>query len=508
MAGHRLGLLPAGARRMLIFNGRDMVSQLTAEQVESIAAKVVGLIGPDAQWPASTVSRVPASTADEFAGDGIFSSIDTAVRAARKAQSVFMTRTLKSRYEIIAAIRKKMLEYAEDLASRAQVETELGRVEDKVMKNRLVAEKTPGPEVLTPEADTGDRGLTLMEAAPFGVIGSVTPVTNPTSTIICNTIGMLSAGNAVVFNVHPSARNVSLYTLELLNQAIKEAGGPENLVTTVRKPSIESAQELMAHPGINLLVVTGGAGVVKAAMKSGKRAICAGPGNPPVVVDESADIENAARCIVEGASLDNNIICVLEKEIFVVESVADRLVAAFQRHNAVVLQSHEIARLEKVIFSQTNGLRKHGVINKALIGRSVQTILKNIHKPVDDSIRLAIAPVEAGHPLVWTEQMLPVIPLVRMPNAEQAIDIAKEAEHGFRHTAIMHSKNLDNLSRMARVMDCSIFVKNGPSVAGLGYGGEGYCSFTIASPTGEGLTGPRDFTRERRCVLVDHFRIV
>ncbi|MFQ6609761.1 MAG: aldehyde dehydrogenase, partial [Fidelibacterota bacterium] len=296
--------------------------------------------------------------------------------------------------------------------------------------------------------------------------------------------------------------------VELLNHAIREAGGPVNLVTTIDRPTIERAQKLMVHPGINLLVVTGGSAVVKAAMQSGKRAICAGPGNPPVVVDESADIEKAARSIVQGASMDNNIICVLEKEIFVVDSVADQLIAAFQHHNAIVLQPHEVTQIENLVFTNTKGLRKPGVINKKYIGQNIQKILGKIHKKVDDSIRLAVAPVPVGHPLVWTEQMLPVIPLVKMSNADQAIDIAKEAEHGFRHTAIMHSKNLDNLSRMARIMDCSIFVKNGPSVAGLGHGGEGFCSFTIASPTGEGLTDPRDFSRERRCVLVDHFRIV
>ncbi len=484
------------------------MSQLTSEQVESIAGKVVGLIRPVEYSPVKMPSIRPIHEAGNASGVGVFGQIDAAVRAGRKAHLHLMGMSLNRRHEIIRNIRIKMLEHAEDLAVRAHAETELGRVEDKIIKNRLVTEKTPGPEVLTPHADTGDRGLTLMESAPFGVIGSITPCTNPTSTIICNTIGMVSAGNAVVFNVHPTARKVSIFTIELLNQAIQEAGGPVNLVTTIDRPTIESAQELMAHPGINLLVVTGGSAVVKAAMQSGKRAICAGPGNPPVVVDESADIEKAARSIVEGASLDNNIICVLEKEIFVVETVADQLISAFQRHNAVVLQPHEVAQVEKLIFTQTNGLRKPGVINKEFIGQNVQKILDKIHKKVDDSVRLAIAPVPAGHPLVWTEQMLPIIPLVRMPNADQAIDIAKEAEHGFRHTAIMHSKNLDNLSRMARVMDCSIFVKNGPSVAGLGYGGEGYCSFTIASPTGEGLTGPRDFTRERRCVLVDHFRIV
>jgi acyl-CoA reductase-like NAD-dependent aldehyde dehydrogenase len=442
------------------------------------------------------------------AGIGVFNAVDLAVRAARQAHTQLMNLSLRKREEIIASIRAKMMAHAEELAHQAYEETGLGRAEDKVLKNRLVTEKTPGTEVLKPQAYTGDRGLTLMERAPYGVIGAITPCTNPTSTIICNTIGMVAAGNAVVFNAHPAAKRVSIYAIELLNQAITAAGGPANLVTTLAEPTITTAQELMRHPGVQLLVVTGGAEVVKAAMTSGKRAICAGPGNPPVVVDESADIENAARSIVQGAALDNNIVCVLEKEIFVVDGVADQLVAALSRHGAVILKPHEVEHLEKVIFKEIRGQRQPAVVNKELIGKPVQQILSKIGITVDDRIRLAVAPVPVGHPLVWTEQMMPVIPLVRVPNVDQGIDLAREAEHGFGHTAIMHSKNLDHLSRMARVMDCSIFVKNGPSLAGLGYGGEGYCSFTIASPTGEGLTHPISFTRERRCVLVDHFRIV
>jgi len=419
-----------------------------------------------------------------------------------------MELSLEVRNRIIRSIRVKMLEHAEDLAKRAFEETGYGRVEDKIVKNRLVTEKTPGTEHLEPKAKSGDKGLMLMELAPYGVIGSITPVTNPTSTIICNSIGMIAAGNSVVFNVHPSAKKVSIYNVELLNQAIVEAGGPKNLVTTIANPTIESAQELMHHPNVDLLVVTGGAGVVKAAMSSGKRAICAGPGNPPVVVDETADIEHAAKSIVQGASLDNNIICVLEKEVFVVDSVAEKLLSAFERHNAVVLKTHEIEKLEKEVFKETNGNRKAGIINPKYIGKNIQDILCIIGKKVADDVRIAIAPVDVGHPLIWTEQMMPILPVARVRNVDQAIDLAFEAEHGYRHTAMMYSKNLDNLSRMAREMNCSIFVKNGPSYAGLGYGGEGYSSFTIASPTGEGLTNPRSFTRERRCVLVDHFRII
>ncbi|MFH1252381.1 MAG: aldehyde dehydrogenase, partial [bacterium] len=308
------------------------MTPLSNEQIESIAARIAGMIDGK---PIPVMAQVDAPTA--VSGDGIFQDIDSAVNAAREAHLKLMDQTLAQRNIIIEKIRTEMLEHAEDLAKRAHAETGLGRVEDKILKNRLVAEKTPGTEMLKPTAYTGDRGLTLVELAPYGVIGTITPVTNPTSTIICNSIGMLAAGNAVVFNVHPSAKNVSNYNIQLLNKVIVEAGGPPNLVTAIAEPTVESAQKLMQHPGVRLLVVTGGAGVVKAAMTSGKRAICAGPGNPPVVVDETADIEAAARDIVRGASMDNNIICVDEKEVFVVDSVADKLLEAFSRNNAVVL---------------------------------------------------------------------------------------------------------------------------------------------------------------------------
>ena len=484
------------------------MSQLTQEQVDRIAAKLVSRV---AKAPV-TAQSVPAGSgglkAAETAGLGSFATIDLAVAAATKAQVQLDGMPLSKRDDIIASIRRKMLEHNDDLARRAYSETGLGRVSDKLIKNKLVIEKTPGTEILKPWAKTGDHGLALMEWAPYGVIGSITPCTNPTSTIICNTIGMLAAGNSVVFNVHPSAKQVSIYNVELLNQAIMEAGGPPNLVTTITEPTIASAQELMQHPGIRLLVVTGGAAVVQAAMTSGKRAVCAGPGNPPGVVDETADIEKAARSIVQGAAMDNNLICILEKEIFVVEAVAPQLLSALLRHDAYVLKEHQVKELESVIFTEVRGPRQPAVMNKDLIGKNVQEILGKIGLKVNDHIRLAVAPVEQHHPLVWTEQMMPVIPFVIVPDADQAIDLAKEAEHGYGHTAVMHSRNLDNLSRMARVMDCSIFVKNGSSLAGLGYEGEGYCSFSIASPTGEGITNPLSFSRERRCVLVDHFRIV
>ncbi len=294
----------------------------------------------------------------------------------------------------------------------------------------------------------------------------------------------------------------------LLNKAITAAGGPPNTVTCVATPTIESAQQMMKHPGVRLLVVTGGGGVVVAAMNSGKRAICAGPGNPPVVVDETADIEQAARDIMLGASFDNNIICVEEKEVIVVASVADKLIEAMTRNNAMLIDRAHLPKVEQTVFTKMHGPREHAELNRKLIGKNADFILSQMGLSAPSTVRLGIVEVDAGHPLLWTEQMMPIMPIVRVPTADAAIDLAIEIEGGNRHTAVMHSKNLDNLSRMARACNCSIFVKNGRSQAGLGYGGEGYTSFTIASPTGEGLTGPRSFSRMRRCTLVDHFRIV
>jgi acyl-CoA reductase-like NAD-dependent aldehyde dehydrogenase len=482
------------------------MTRLSDQEIDEIARRIAADIRSNAAPAAAaapTLSAIPATDP----ALGIFATVGEAVRAANIAQPQFAALPLSRRGAILDAIRRTMLDNCEVLAKSAHDETGYGRYEDKVVKNRLVTERTPGLEDLAPIAVTGDHGLTLMEPAPFGTIGAITPVTNPTSTIICNSLGMLAAGNSVVFNVHPYAKNCCMQTIALLNKTIIANGGPPNVVTGIANPTIESANELMRDPGIRIVVVTGGPDVVRAAMASGKRAICAGPGNPPVVVDETADIEKAGRDIVLGASTDNNIICTDEKETLAVASIADALISSMGRQGAVVLPRERLGELEKVIFTEIKGPRTKSYINKNLIGKNASVILAKLGISAPDSVRLVVVEVNEDHPLLWTEQMMPVMPVCRMPDANRAIDLAVEIEGRNRHTAVMHSKNLDNLSRMAKACDCSIFVKNGRSQAGLGLDGEGYCSFTIASPTGEGLTSPRSFSRWRRCTMVDHFRI-
>lgn len=435
---------------------------------------------------------------------GVYDDLDTAVATARAAhQHLVHKLDLKDRERIIEALRQAGRDLAETLARMAVDETGLGRIDDKIAKNLLVSNKTPGTEILRPQALTGDDGLTLIERAPFGVIGAITPTTNPTETIICNAIGMIAGGNSVVFNVHPGAKKTCRFFVEKANEYMQAAGAPEGLLSMLGEPTIESAQALMTHPGTRIVVVTGGPGVVKAAMSSGKRAICGGPGNPPVVVDETADIRKAGKGIVQGGSFDNNVICTDEKEVFVVADVADLLKREMCSSGAVELSRSEVAKIERVVCSDG----KHPT--KEWVGQDAAKIADSIGKKVPSDTRMLLCEVDSeDHPLVQVELLMPVMPLVRVRDVDEGIAAAVRAEHGYGHTSSMYSTNVDRLHKMARAVDTSIFIKNAPNFAGLGHGGEGWTSFTIASPTGEGLTTAVSFTRERRCTLKDRFRIV
>ncbi len=471
------------------------------EEINTVATEVLRRLQTSGNFSTAPYKYTPAD-ASTYVTRGVFTSIDRCVEAAQEAFLVWSRLRLDHKKSIIEKMRVSLRSQVQWMSEEAVSETGLGRVDDKVKKNLLVINKTPGPEILEPKVFTGDDGLALVEYAPFGVLGSITPTTNSTETIINNGISILSAGNTAVFNPHPSAKKVCAKTVDAMNRAIMEAGGPSNCITVMREPTIESAKELMKHPGIRLLVVTGGPAVVREAMLSGKKVIGAGPGNPPVVVDETADLAKAAKDIIAGASLDNNIVCIVEKEIIAVAAIADKLMDYMKTFGAYKLSTEQTRRLEKVIVDGKYPAKK-------FVGKNAAVILKEIGIPVGDDVRLIFAEVpNEDHPFVQVELLMPVIPLVRAPNVHDAIAMAKRVEHGFGHTAVMHSRNIDHLSKMAREINTSIFVKNAPSFAGLGLGGEGFTSFTIASPTGEGMTTAVSFSRIRRCTLKDHFRIV
>ncbi len=441
-------------------------------------------------------------------GDGVFATVDEALEAAKGAFAALSRFPFEKRDMIIGRIRNMVVANAEYLSRITVEETGMGRVEDKIDKNRLAAEKTPGVEALVTGAFSGDKGLTIEEFAPYGVIGAVIPSTNPTETVINNGIGTFAAGNAVIFNPHPNAKMCSTEMIRMMNRTTVENGGPENCFVCVAEPTITTAQTIMTHDDVALLVVTGAEGVVRAAMQSGKRVIAAGPGNPPAVVDETADIPKAARDIVAGASLDNNIVCIDEKVTVVVESVADQLVREMERAGGYRASANQVRQLERALFIERPAPGVHSPVKRSFVGRDARVLLEAIGTRASGDPRLILCEVSPDHPFAWTEMLMPVMPIVRMPNVDAAIEYAVSVERGNRHTASMHSKNIDKLAKMARAMNTSLFVKNAANFAGMGLGGEGYTSFTIASPTGDGLTTARTFSRKRRCALVGPYGIV
>ena len=428
---------------------------------------------------------------------GVFSDMNDAIAAAKKAQAVVRRMSLDQREQIISNIRRKTHENAEALSRMAVNETGMGNVGDKILKHHLVADKTPGTEDLKTVAWSGDRGLTLIEMGPFGVIGAITPCTNPSATVICNSIGMIAAGNTVVFNPHPAAVKTSMFALNLINEASLEAGGPDNVACTVEKPTLESSDIMMKHKDIPLIAATGGPGVVTAVLSSGKRGIGAGAGNPPAVVDETADVRKAARDIVNGCTFDNNLPCIAEKEIVAVDSIADELMHyMISEQGCYLISKEEQDKLTSVVLTPKG-------LNRKCVGRDAKTLLGMIGVTVPDNIRCIVFEGEKEHPLIAEELMMPILGMVRAKDIDDAIEKAVWLEHGNRHSAHIHSKNIDNITKYARAIDTAILVKNAPSYAALGFGGEGYCTFTIASRTGEGLTSAKSFTKSRRCVMAD-----
>jgi len=471
------------------------MTDLQTTDIESIVRKVM-----------AEVTRMPQGELPRAARyRGVFPTVDDAVKAAQIALAKFRRVSLTQRKAIIQAMRETAIENAQKLAQMAVEETKMGRVSDKTLKNLLVAEKTPGVEILPSQAYVGDDGLTLEECAPFGVILAITPVTNPTATVINNAISMVAAGNTVVFAPHPTSQCSSLAAMDLLNEAIEAAGGPANVLTAVQESNIQTTQTLMKHPGVSLIVATGGQGLVDAALSSGKRAIGAAAGNPPVLVDDTADPVKAARDIVLGHSFDNNMPCTSEKEVIATAGIVDALMQAFRaQDNTVVLDPLRLPELEQIVLNE-----KRNGPNRKFIGQNAGKILNELGIPADDQLRAIVVEVDQDHPFVRHELMMPVLGVVRVAGGfEAAMDVAVEVEAGLRHSAIIHSSNVYHMSEFGRRINTTIFVKNAPSYAGLGFGGEGFTSFTIAGRTGEGMTTARTFTRIRRCTLVGAFTAV
>jgi aldehyde dehydrogenase len=476
-----------------------MATMINEELIRNVVSQVLAEVG-----------RGGSVAPRKFTGrHGIFGCVDEAVAAAREAFQQLSERTLEDRRRIISIIRRIAIEQCVELGTMEMQETRIGRLDHKIEKLRTLGERTPGVEFLRSEVFSGDHGLAVIEHAPFGVLGVITPVTHSLPTLTGNAISMIAGGNTLVVNPHPSGKKVAAEGVRRFNQEISRELGIDNLICIIAEPTLESANQIFRHRGIVLICVTGGAAVARAALNSGKRAVVAGPGNPPVVVDETADLARAARCIIQGGAYDNNLLCIGEKEIFAVADICDELSRALERAGAVKLNEREIESLtRKAIVPVGEGEHRHNAASKECLGQDAAVLARFAGRQVPERTELLFGETDESHPFVSVEQMMPFIPLVRVRNVEEAITKAKHYEHGFRHTSVIHSTNVRNMTRMGRVLDTTLFIKNGPSFAGLGIGGEGYISYSIAGPTGEGVTTPLTFTRERRCSMIDDLRIV
>ncbi len=480
--------------------------QASEDLIRNVVQQVLAEIGKGARGAAPP----PGGNGKSFRGrHGVFTCVDEAVTAATHAFDELSDRTIEDRKRIIDHIRRISIDQSVELGTMEMEETKIGRLKHKIEKLRILGERTPGVEFMRSEVFSGDHGLAVIEHAPFGVIAAITPVTHSLPTVTGNAVSMIAGGNTLVVNPHPGGKRVAAEGVRRFNEAIERDLGIDNVICLIAEPTIESANALFAHRGVKMICVTGGPAVAKAALQSSKKAVVAGPGNPPVVVDETADLDRAARCIIQGGAYDNGLLCISEKEIFVVASVFDRLMSAMERAGAVRLNAREIEALTKLAITRIGeGDHQHQVAAKDFIGKDAALLAKAIGKTIPSEVELIFGETDEHNPFVAVEQMMPFIPFVRCRDADEAIAKAKHYEHGFRHTAIIHSNNVRNMTRMGRALDTTLFVKNGPSMAAVGLGGEGYLSFSIATPTGEGVTTPLTFTRERRCSLIDDLRII
>jgi aldehyde dehydrogenase len=461
---------------------RDVVAQVLAEVTRSAHVSCASLTGRH----------------------GVFTDAKEAVAAAREAFERLSECTREDRKRIINHIRRISIDQSVELGTMEMNETQIGRLVHKIEKLKTLGERAPGVEFLRSEVFSGDRGLAVIEHAPFGVIGAITPVTHSLPTITGNAVSMIAAGNTLVVNPHPSGKRVAAEGVRRFNEAIYKDLGIDNLICVIAEPTLESADIIFKHKDVAIICVTGGAAVARAALNSGKRAIVAGPGNPPVVVDETADLARAARSIIQGGAYDNNLLCIAEKEVFVVAQVFDAMMNEMEKAGAIRLNAAEVDKLTATaIVKAGEGEHRHDVPCKNYLGKDAAVLARGAGRTVPAETELLFGETDEQNPFVSVEQMMPFLPFVRCRDVDEAIEKARIWEHGFRHTSIIHSHNVRNMTRMGRVMDTTLFVKNGPCMASLGLGGEGYPSFSIAGPTGEGVTTPLTFTRERRCSMID-----
>ena len=432
---------------------------------------------------------------------GVFENIQDAVDAAAKAyEELSMNFSTEERQAFIDAIKEEGLKVVNEETRYEFEETGYGRLEEKLVKNYGSIAENPGTESLQHKVMASGKGVTVEFAAPVGLVGALTPVTNGFVTVFCNTMSMLAAGNTIVFNPHPAGKMSAAKAVDIINRAVVAKGGPANVCTCTDNPTKDSLKVIMDDPKVAMMIGTGGPAMVATLMAGTKKVVAAGPGNVPVVVDETVDAKAAAQTLYNFIPFENNMLCITEKVAFVVEDVYDDFIEGMREAGARILTEEEKHKCEEALLIPHEPYYEP---NKKFVGKDANVCLKAAGIEVDESVDLKLAIIECANedPYVACEQLMPVFPVVKCKDAQDAMEKAIVAEHGYHHSAAIWTKDLDRATWYGRRIGVTCLAMNGPTVGATGVGGTGFGSSTIATTTGEGFTTPNTFTRVRRFAM-------
>ncbi len=398
--------------------------------------------------------------------------IGNLVQKANKAQNDLKEFDQEDIDEIVEEMALAAVNNHMELADLAVEDTELGVYEDKVTKNLYSTEyvydsikdkKTIG--VINENEDEG----TVDIAEPKGVIAGITPVTNPTSTTIYKALIALKAGNSIIFAFHPQAQECSAKTAEILHNAAVEAGAPENCIQWIEKPSLEATNSLMEHEEVDLILATGGSGMVKAAYSSGTPAIGVGPGNCPAFVEKSADLKQAINDIVMGKTFDNGTICSSEQSIILNEEIAEEGKELLKEHHAYILNEEETKKVEEVVIDKDPESNTCSV-SVNVVGQPATVIAEKAGIEVPEDTQLLVAPLEKVGPQepLSAEKLSPVLGLYEVQSTEEGIQTALNLVEfgGLGHSAAIHSNNDEVIDEFGRKIPASRVIVNSPSALG------------------------------------------
>jgi acyl-CoA reductase-like NAD-dependent aldehyde dehydrogenase len=394
--------------------------------------------------------------------------VRTKVEKAWAASEKFRSYSQEQIDAVVEAAATAAREHARRLAELAVEETGYGNARDKLAKNLLSADLLPrsmrGLKTVGVLRDCKDRKVVEI-AVPMGVIAAILPTTNPTSTAIYKILISLKAGNAVVLSPHPRARRCTCETAEVMYQAARSAGAPEAIIQCIESSSIEATNELMRHRRVAAILSTGGSGIVRAAYSSGKPAFGVGPGNVPVVIEESADIPEAVAKVVSGKSFDYGTLCSSEQSLIAQESLRVPILAALKQSKAFLCNAQQSQALEKLLL-----LPPKNSVNPECVGQAAPKIARmaGFDVPADTAVlAVEIGGVGKSHPLS-AEKLSPVLSLLFVKDFAAAMDAAEAVLRfgGLGHTCGIYSRNEDRTRQFAMRMPAMRVLCNTPTPQG------------------------------------------